>query len=172
MEQVTSWEANQEIPRIWLNPKIHYHIYKCPPLVPVSSQINLIPAPPFQFLRSNLILSSHLRIGIPSGLFPSGFLTKTLYTPLISPVSATCPNHHIIPDLITRIEFSEEYRSLSSLLCSLLYMSDTTSLLGPNILISTLFSDTSTYLTHWGRVKQICVFTLQLCKTDDANRRL
>ena len=22
-------------------------------------------------------------------------------------------------------------------------------------------------LTHWGRVKQICIFTLQLCKTDD-----
>ena len=26
----------------------------------------------------------------------------------------------------------------------------------------------STNLTHWGRVTQICVFTLQLCKTDDA----
>ena len=26
-------------------------------------------------------------------------------------------------------------------------------------------------LTHWGRVMQICVFTLQLCKTDDANLR-
>ena len=27
------------------------------------------------------------------------------------------------------------------------------------------------HLTHWGRVTQICVFTLQLCKTDDANLR-
>ena len=26
-------------------------------------------------------------------------------------------------------------------------------------------------LTHWGRVTQICVFKLQLCKTDDANLR-
>ena len=26
-------------------------------------------------------------------------------------------------------------------------------------------------LTHWGRVTQICVFTLQLWKTDDANLR-
>ena len=26
-------------------------------------------------------------------------------------------------------------------------------------------------LTHWGRVTQICVYTLQLCKTDDANLR-
>ena len=26
-------------------------------------------------------------------------------------------------------------------------------------------------LTHWGQVTQICVFTLKLCKTDDANLR-
>ena len=31
--------------------------------------------------RSILILSTHLRLGLPSGLFPSGFTTKTLYTP-------------------------------------------------------------------------------------------
>ena len=31
--------------------------------------------------RSIPILSTHLRLGLPSGLFPSGFPTKTLYTP-------------------------------------------------------------------------------------------
>ena len=31
--------------------------------------------------RSILILSTHLRLGLPSGLLPSGFLIKTLYTP-------------------------------------------------------------------------------------------
>ena len=30
--------------------------------------------------RSILILSTHLRLGLPSGLFPSGFPTNTLYT--------------------------------------------------------------------------------------------
>ena len=31
--------------------------------------------------RSIVILSTHLHLGLPSGLFPSGFPTKTLYTP-------------------------------------------------------------------------------------------
>ena len=31
--------------------------------------------------RSILILSTHLRLSLPSGLFPSGFPSKTLYTP-------------------------------------------------------------------------------------------
>ena len=31
--------------------------------------------------RSILILSTHLHLGLPSGIFPTGFPTKTLYTP-------------------------------------------------------------------------------------------
>ena len=47
-----------------------------------SSIQNIYPHP--TFWRSMLILSTHLRLGLPSGLLPSGSPTKTLYTPFSS----------------------------------------------------------------------------------------
>ena len=87
MEQSPSWEANrfsasEEIPRILWNPKAHYRIHKCPPPVPILSQLDLQSLPQYPTSwKSLLILSSHLRLDLPSGLFSSGFPTNTLYTP-------------------------------------------------------------------------------------------
>ena len=86
--------------------------------------------------RSILILSSHLRQGLPSCLFPSGFATKFLYTPLF-PLRATC-HTHLLLELINRIS-GEEYRSIDSPFRNILHSPVTLSPLGPNILLSTLF---------------------------------
>ena len=59
--------------------------------------------------RSVLILSTHLRLG----LLPSSFPTKTLYTPLSSPIRTTCPAHLILLDFITLTILGEQYKSFS-----------------------------------------------------------
>jgi hypothetical protein len=46
---------------------------------------------------------------LPSGLFPSGYPTKTLYAFRLAPMRATRSVQHAVLDLIILIIFSEEY---------------------------------------------------------------
>ena len=59
--------------------------------------------------RFILILPSHIRLGLPTGLFPPEYSTQNLYAPLLSPIRATCPAHLILIDFITLMIFGNEY---------------------------------------------------------------
>jgi len=71
--------------------------------------VSLFWASPFQSIyphptswRSILILSTHLRLGLPSGLLPSSFPSKTLYTSFYSLTRATCTAHLILLNIRLR----------------------------------------------------------------------
>ena len=93
--------------------------------LPWARSIQSMPPHPTSW-RSILILFSHLRLGLRSCLLPSGFPTRP----------------HALLDLITQNILREDNRSLISSLCSFLHFPVSSSILGPNILISTLFSNT------------------------------
>jgi hypothetical protein len=94
-----------------------------------ASSIQSMPSHPTSW--RSILISYHLHLGLPSGLFPSAFPTKSLYSPLFYPIHATCPAQFIFLDLIRRITFGEQYRSLSSSLCSFLHSPVTSSVLVP-----------------------------------------
>ena len=112
-----------------------------------ARSIQSMPAHPTSWI-SILLLSSHLRLGLPSGLFPTGFPIGTLCTPLPSPIRDTSPAHLILLDLVTPKILGEEYRSLSFSLCSFLHSPVNSSLLGPNILLSVLILRRRDMCTH------------------------
>ena len=112
MEQSPSWgpnrfSASQEIPRILLNPKVHYRIQKCPPPVPIPSQIDPTPIP------KSHILKIHLNIIIPS-MPRSPKLSFSLRFPHQNPIYAShLPNTcylcrffaaYVVPDYPFRTE--------------------------------------------------------------------
>ena len=109
----------------------------CPYPEPARSS----PYPTSHFLKINLnIIPSSTTRSTKWPLSPRFPYHNAVYASPLT-VRVTCSAHLILLDFITRI-FYEEYQSLRSQLCSFLHCPVTSSLLGPNIPLNTLFSNT------------------------------
>jgi len=135
------FSASQEIPCILWNLKVHYRIHKCPSPFPILSHINSAHALTSHFLKIHLII-------LPSMLGSSKWFLSLMFIHQNPLYTSTLPHMCYMPRLPHSSWFdpwtilSEEYRSLSSSLCSFLHSPVTLILLGPNMFLNTLFSNT------------------------------
>lgn len=96
-----SFSAGQDISRILWNLKMHYRVSGSPSLSPFLSQLH-----PSDTLYTLFLLKTHILLGLPS--CSVGFLTKMLYSFLISPTRSTFVTHLNLLDVIIIIIFGQE----------------------------------------------------------------
>ena len=112
-QKLTGFQLTKKFPAFYGTPNVHYSIHQCQPPVPILSQLDPVHGPTSHFLKIHLNIILTSQSGSTKRSFPSGFPTKIPYTPLLSPIRATCPAHFILLDVISRTTLGEQYRSLS-----------------------------------------------------------
>jgi hypothetical protein len=92
--------------RLLWNECVHYRVHKSLPLVSVLGHMILVYTVISYVLdiHFNITLSFHLHLGLPSGLFPSGFSTKILYA-FLSYLTCYMPSNFILIGYLKYIQF-------------------------------------------------------------------
>jgi hypothetical protein len=142
--------AMQNISSILLYLKVLYHVLKNPTLVPTWT-IQAI-SPHSISLRSILVLSTHLFHWLPNGLFPPGFPSNNLHAFLFS-VHATCLI--LSTHLLTLRHSNCTWQKVQVTKLLIMQPPVTSSFHGPNLLLSTLFSNTLSLFTSlnvWDKI--------------------
>jgi hypothetical protein len=135
--ETSSRSATEKFPNIFGESKSYYHVYRIPSLVSFLSQIEPVNAIPFFSPRSILILSFRLHLGLRNGIFLSGFPINILYALLFFPF--------VLHDPPWLEHSNYTWRRVQVMKLLIMQFSPTpvtSSLFGPNSLLSTLFSNT------------------------------
>jgi hypothetical protein len=129
------------------------------PLVPILSQMNPIHITPCHLSNIHLNIITHLHLGLPSGFFPSFFLTKSIYAFLFSPLVLHALWSHTL--WLDHSNYTwRGFKLRSSSLCSPLQPAVTSFLLFPDILLTTISSNTLNL--YYSSIKVLIAFCIDI----------
>jgi hypothetical protein len=95
LEKLTGFATSPEIPHYFMEPESSLPYSKVSDTCPYPSPLHPVPIIPSHFPKIHLNIIPHLLLVLPSGLFPSGFPTKTMCTPLPFPIRAPFPIQNV-----------------------------------------------------------------------------